>query len=94
MSSSQVRKGGRTLYLEDLHVDRINHDHWIHECVRNLRLRVQDQLRLLRSGFLSQVQIDCRIGEDMRADLGVQEQLDEIFVWKTGHPGREGRGCG
>ena len=30
----------------------------------------------------------------MRADLGVQEQLDEIFVWKTGHPGREGRGCG
>ena len=30
----------------------------------------------------------------MGADLEVQEQLDEVFVWKAGHPGREGRGGG
>jgi len=30
----------------------------------------------------------------MGADLEVQEQLDEVFVWKTGHPGREGCGGG
>ena len=51
-------------------------------------MRVQDQLCLLRSGFLSQVQNDCGIGEGVRAYLEVQEQLDEILVWKTGHLGR------
>ena len=48
------KKGGRARYLEDLHVDRINLDHQIHECVRDLGLGVQDHLRLLRGGFLSQ----------------------------------------
>ena len=28
----------------------------------------------------------------MRAYLQVQEQLDEVFIWETGHSGREG--CG
>ena len=30
----------------------------------------------------------------MGADFEMQEQLDEVFVWKTGHSGREGCGSG
>ena len=62
---------GQTQYLEDTLVDRISFDHQLHEGVRNLRSGVHDQIRLFRSGFLSQVQVEWVIG-GVRADLDLE----------------------
>lgn len=46
------------------------------------------------SGVVFYCEVGCEhgIGEGVRADLEMEEQFDEIFIWEVCHPGREG--CG